>query len=369
MNLQRLLGGFAKAAALGALVAACGGVGMPTAQAQVVSTAAYFVQHNFNIVPGGNLLPAVRGRWYDHAWVREPGRALFDVNPNVQPAGWAPFGFDAQVFGNRVFNSGGVFANRGIQGFGPAGGVRVDTASVPPGPSQAFARSTISVNPFGPGGPVTGFVRSDGFATAVAAQPGVAQAYSFSTASVEVRGRALFRGRIFWGPTIRDSVSGSAFAQAQRPRRRDPINFRIFDDAGNQMLEEELLSIESEIIGDGEMTWENDQMVINAPGADFTIGMNGAFVPGASSINFQIRDNTVVTSHATGMFAGLLPGVGATGPFTFNLPTNLPVDFNLPENLGDDVEFDMGGAAYGIPGPGSAVCVMIGLTAMLRRRR
>jgi hypothetical protein len=368
MKLGTLLGRLTNAAVCAALVTACGGVNTPEARAQVVSTNSYFVQHNFNFFPGGNLLPAVRGRWYDHAWVREPGRAAFDVTPAAQPAGWAPFGRDALIIGNQVFNTGGVLANRGIQPFGPAGGVRVDTAVVPPGPSQAFARSTISVNPFGPGGPVTGFVRSDGFASAVMTQVGTANAYSFSTSSVEVRGRALFAGRVIWGPTIRDTVAGSAFAQASRQRRRDPIYFRIFDDLGNQQLEEELLSIESEILGDGAMTWEDDQMVINAPGADFTIDMDGPFVIGGGSLNFQVRDNAVVTSIATGIFAGLLPGLGATGPFAFSLPTNLDLQYNLPTNLGDDVEFDFGGGSD-VPAPGSIACVIAGIGIALRRRR
>jgi hypothetical protein len=319
----------------------------PDANAQIIATSSYFVQHNFFIFPGGNLLPSVRGRWYDHAWVREPGRAVAQVNPVVQPGVWGPFARDWLVFGGLVFNGGGVFANRGTAVFGAGGGARVDTATVPPGPSQAFARSTIVVNPYGPGGPVSGFVRSDGFAQAFVPFGGRAEAWSFSTATVEVRGRRWFFGRILWGPTIRDTVSGSASARAER--RRDPIVVRVRDNAGNVTLESNLLEIDTQLHGDGEMNFENGQMFIGAPGADFKVNMTSPFTLQQGTIDLQVRDGTVVVSESTGVFAGMIPPVGTPVPIVFTMPPQIEIDYQLPQGPAEDVEFDMGGGSNDLP--------------------
>jgi hypothetical protein len=325
--------------------------GPSDAHAQAVSSSSYFIQHNFRIFPGGNLLPAVRGLWHDHAWVIEPGRAMFQVNPAAQPAGWNRFGMDWLIGPNLVVNQGAPFpvlANRGIVGIGPGGILRVDTAVVPPGPSQAFARSTISVNPYGPGGPVTGFVRSDGFATAVALVPGlVSRAWSFSMASVEVRGRFGFFGFIFWGPVIRDTVGGSAAAQAfvPRQRRRDPIDFRFLGPDNQVLFEDNLLTIESEILSDGEMNWEDNALVIQAPDADFIIRTNQRWVQNHGTVNLKVRDGVVVESDDEGFFEGRLPPLGTHVPLTIPLESEFPIQYALPSQFGDDIEFDLGGGS------------------------
>ncbi|MDX2147003.1 MAG: GC-type dockerin domain-anchored protein [Planctomycetota bacterium] len=322
-------------------------IATPTASAQVISQS-YFIQHNFTFFPGGNLLPSVVGRWYDHAWIREPGHNVFSVSPAAQPGPWAAFGFDWLVFGGNVFNSGGVFCNRGAVGFGPAGGTRVDLANVPLGPSSAFARSTIRVNPFGVGTPVSGFVRSEGNVTVVGRGN---SGWSFSTATVEVRARRMFFGRILWGPVLRDTVGGSALV------RVDPIIARVRNADGQVTLESSLLDIKSRVDGppfglpeNAGISWENNIATITAPEAELRIDLPGEFTPQRGSLNIQVRNGALELVERTGIFQNIqLPPPGTPIPFEFFLPSEIAIDFNLPQTLGDDVEFDMGGGSNETP--------------------
>lgn len=64
-------------------VIAAGTVFAPGASGQIQQSS-YFMQHNFRIFPGGNMLPVVQERWYDHAFVRELNKAAFQVTPVPQ---------------------------------------------------------------------------------------------------------------------------------------------------------------------------------------------------------------------------------------------------------------------------------------------
>ncbi|NUQ52987.1 MAG: hypothetical protein HUU19_09860 [Phycisphaerales bacterium] len=135
-------------------------------------------------------------------------------------------------------------------------------------------------------------------------------------------------------------------------------------------LEEQLLSIESELFGDGDLEWADTGQFSMIGDGEVQVSMNANYISNPSSMLFRVENGVVTQSMGTGLFAGLLPTLGSSGTsFNFTLPSELTLNYTLPAFNGD-VEFDFGGAGGGtIPAPGSAAVIAIaGLVAMRRRR-
>jgi hypothetical protein len=181
-----------------------------------VAASTYNVQHNFNLRPRGNVVPQVQAVYYAHAWARtfKPDCTDSDVEPAGQPLAWGAFGTDRLISQGRVRhrNGGASDATQARVAVG-AGGMALTTWTADAqgcANAKAQANSQISVNGFGAGTPITGVIRSFGFATAKAPPPRVAESYAFSMAMVEARGGRLMKnGTIRWGKVVRDVVSGS----------------------------------------------------------------------------------------------------------------------------------------------------------------
>ncbi len=133
----------------------------------------YEVGHNFVLKPGGNVVPTVTAKYFEHAWVLDPGLRS-NVNPLPQFPGFDNGGFELVDNRGRVFNHSRNGANNGQVNIGsflvPAAGIPVPglvrTAFVPPPTNTAEANSRFIVNPFGIGGPIAGKIQVDGFAEA-----------------------------------------------------------------------------------------------------------------------------------------------------------------------------------------------------------
>ena len=91
----------------------------------------------------------------------------------------------------------------------------------------------------------------------------------------------------------------------------------------------------------GSFSWSGDMFDLNATYFDFTLQMNSAFTTEQGTIDFHVRNSLVTTSSASGMFAGLLPGVGSSGNFSVPFAKDLTLNYDLG-NMGGpnaDVSF------------------------------
>jgi hypothetical protein len=306
-----------------------------TASAQ----ASYDVRHRFRFRPGGNVT-AVQDRLRTHARVDPPPAVDDKFVVNAVPPAGAADDLVSFLVGNN---------------------------------SAALAHANATVNPFVPGGLVTGTIRADGSAVVFdRRQRGAADA--FSAAEVRVRGGRLLRnGSVLWGPILSSSVAGSASA-----RGRDPWAFTVLDLDTGDLFEGTLLSIDLDL-GQGQYDWDSDAGFFSLDAQDFTfnIDMSSAFTNVNGTLDFGVTNGVVTQSVATGIFAGILPGVGSPGSFTVPFAP-IEFDYDLGDFDGHDLDVSIGydgaGSAMmvGAPEPGSVVLLATGgaaLLAVARRRR
>jgi hypothetical protein len=93
-----------------------------------------------------------------------------------------------------------------------------------------------------------------------------------------------------------------------------------------------------ELIGPGTFDWDAlaGTLAVDAQSLDFLIDLTSPFVDPADrgTLDFMIRGGIVTRSTATGVFAGLLPGVGASGTFTAALDA-IDFDYDLTPLVGE----------------------------------
>jgi hypothetical protein len=124
-------------------------------------------------------------------------------------------------------------------------------------------------------------------------------------------------------------------------RQRDPIAFEVKDTSGTTLSSGTLLDVDltyqggpfsAFCINDAENCPSSFQLA--GSNFDFTISMNPEFIPNPAergNVRLSVRNRRVVRSEADGVFAGLVPGMGATAPLTF---ASLP-DFDFDYDLGE----------------------------------
>lgn len=234
--------------------------------------------------------------------------------------------------------------------------------------AKSKAQSKIQTNNFAPGN-VSGTIGVNGEAK-VTGNPG--SAFSAARSGVAVRGGKKMRnGRIKWGPLQRAQVQGQASSSVH-----DPISFDVFDPNTSTHTTGTLLSIDAFLSGHGAFDWEGNTFSLNAKYFDFTIQMNSPFTTEQGTLDFQVRNGIVMDSLGTGMFAGLLPGVGSSGNFSVPFSNDITLDYNLGNMGGNNPDvtfsFDGGGQAVaGIPEPSSLLLLgsgLLGLGGFLRKR-
>jgi hypothetical protein len=182
-------------------------------------------------------------------------------------------------------------------------------------------------------------------------------------------------GWMRWQPVLWSSVSGSASASVRWPQRRDPIRFEIFDSGGNLDEMGELMHITLDGTGDGEFTWDEaglisinpsaipgssliwEMSIMDEPGNDYIPDWNEGF------LRLAFNGEIVTECLHTGSFASwMLPGVGNVGPVQLDAETiDLAIDFGRPV----DAKI---WADTGVPEPGAAALLLLGILALAVRR-
>ena len=279
----------------------------------LAQTRTYSVQHSFNITPGGNIRPWVTGSYYDYGFVNQVGAIATNT-----------------TFGTVTVRPGGINQTFGV-------------ITWPPLPSQVQANSTVIVQPFGIGTPVTGSTRSWGSITVSGQHPVIADAQS--TTTVTVVGRARLRsGRIVWLPAITDSTQGGT------RWNNDPVMFRVKDMQTGQIVDETAVNIRTTITGNGSVSWEAGTLNVNGLDAESlsieaTVG--GPHVEQSGNMMLQIIGGLVAFSDDNGIFDGVLPPIGMPGTFMVPIIPSIILDYNLGDFNGHPLEVyvHMGGGA------------------------
>ena len=270
----------------------------------------YDVTHNLSVSPAGNPAIQVWGSYLATVAVSNPsGRASRTNTGRVQ-----------------------------IQ----SGTLRLWNAHAGPIPSEGDANARWQIN-FGLGGPVSGFARSNGWASARPPTP--SSALSQASVGIMVFARQqLPNGQIIWNPILNDWTQGMGTAVNTTPNRRvDPIVFRVKDLVTGDVVNGTLLDIKYVIDGDGSLSWEKGILSMDASqaaSATFHINMTSPYIPLPQQgyLDLVITNNIITQSDDDGIFDGLLPPVGTPGAFDMALSNNLVMDYNFGDFQGHPVD-------------------------------
>jgi len=241
----------------------------------------------------------------------------------------------------------------------------------------ADAQSTVSGTvAFGVGQPLTATVTAKGSALATKVDNRSSNAFSSARSVV---GAATLKtgsnGQINWRSRMTVEANGSA---SGRVRGKDPIEFVATDLSSGTTISGTLLDIESNITGgSGLVDWTDGVLTItgSALSGSFLIDISSPFTLQKGRVDFSFAKGIVTSSTTTGMFAGLLPGVGTSAIGTFSLgDTNLDYDFGFGSNdISLDLGFSNGGeAADAVPEPATWFLLLAGfglVGGVMRRRR
>ena len=291
----------------------------------------------------------------------------FTVTPFSVPTGpaikFVSYNWSVIAEANRV-SSLGQFGTVGSVAISPGDPQQFRTVSRASGGATATANSAARV--FGPraSGAFDAYTRAWGSAFA----PARTSAFAGSVAGLNfVLDRAFARGNITWDPSITEQVSGTAIANA---RLMDPIHFDIIDLDGGSLLGGDLLEIEADLAPDGALDWAGGTFSLDAIFFRLLIQLATPFTLQQGTVDFLVEGGVVTRSNATGIFAGLLPGVGSPG--TFSVPFGpIVFDYDLgPVPEGGSIGMSMIGGSV-VPEPATVTLVALGLAgvAALGRRR
>jgi hypothetical protein len=241
----------------------------------------------------------------------------------------------------------------------------------------ADAKSTVSGTvAFAVGQPFTATVTAKG--SAIATKVDDLSSTAFSSARSVVGAATLktgSNGQINWRSRMTVEASGGAYGHV---RGKDPIDFVASDLVSGTTVSGTLLDIESNITGgSGLVDWTDGVLTISgrALSGNFLIDISSPYTRQQGNVQFSFANGIVTSSMATGMFSGLLPGVGnsAIGAFALG-DTNLDYDFGFGSNdIGLNLGFGNGGEAQdAIPEPATWAFLIAGFGAVggvMRRRR
>lgn len=311
-----------------------------TAQAApVLAQATYSVAHSFDFRPQGDVAEVVV---YDfrHAWVNAPWLDDEEHSPGTQNPGFDIFGTDSPnpggygwrnsgIIGSFVpvlYNSWVVDATTGIN-FAFCVEAEVNSA-------RAEACNAFDIPPWSNSSPLSipGRIESYGYANAWGYDPGNPRlCYAVSTAGVGVRGGLLMaNGSIQWYPGfLFDSVGGDITDS----NLIDPIEFTATNTATGAVTEHTLLDINTTVSGQGLAEWSGNTLTVDAPRLTLDIDIPAQVIDPAQAgtMRLEVDNGVVQTAVGTGIFAGVLPPVGQTTPFTVLMP-----DITLRYDLGLD---------------------------------
>jgi hypothetical protein len=144
-------------------------------------------------------------------------------------------------------------------------------------------------------------------------------------------------------------------------------------------LQESLLfDLELHLNGEGRSSCENGDVQISGMDGDFSLVMESPYITsGTGSMSLVFSDGLVTQSEATGIFDGLLPGIGsASDAISFHLgdssgDINIDFDYGSDNINGFDATavFGNAGQAEDVPEPLTLVLLGIGAIGLRARRR
>lgn len=270
----------------------------------------------------------------------------------------------------------------GSEDFGLGGGTLSHQASSTGPFSSAVAGSSATLSPFVLGGPVSGFIRSNGQVTGK--PPGYCCA--ISSAAVKLLGNAAAaRGAILYAPNISNISNIPTFPQREDDPACphlyrilcDPVDFKVTDLKTGGVTQGSLFSVLVGGMGAGSFSWGGGVFNLNASDFDFSIKMDSPFTVQQGVANLKVVNGIITVSEGAGVFAGLFPAVGSPGDFSIPFSTDFLLNYNLGDFNGDPlaVQFTLGGAGaacVSIPEPATWMMMLMGLGAagaVLRRGR
>jgi len=316
-------------------------------------------KHQFEVTPGGNVLPEVTGYYFVHAWVIEQHRMEAEVLP-AQPATFDEYGYEVVGAGDIIYNvprAGPV--SQAFQDSFLIPSVGVGTPAMPscvlaqilPGPSQATGFSCFYVEPFAVGSNVKGTIEGGGAGIASVPGQGAAWAYAFGYAAVRVRaGNQLASGQVVWTPVLNDSVGAGGGALAVH----DPVTITVEDLNGGGVFSEVLFSMDLSPADpadprpiEGDITWNAGVFSTSVRNLRFSVTMGGLTLttPGGHG-EFEIINGVVVSSSDSGALQGTMPAVGTGVPFAIPMNNQFTIGYDatgvLPQI--DRATLDLSGA-------------------------
>ena len=158
----------------------------------------------------------------------------------------------------------------------------------------------------------------------------------------------------------------------------DPISVSFLNLDDDSLQESLLFDLELNLYGEGKSSCENGDVLISGIKGDFGLVMESPYITsGTGSMSLAFSDGLVTQSEATGIFAGLLPGIGTSSDaISFHLG-DLSGDINIDFDYGPDnvngfdatAAFGNGGFAEDVPEPFTLALFGIGAIGLRARRR
>jgi len=334
-----------------------------TVQAQDWTRDSYVVEHVFTLTPGGTVVPNVNVHYFAHVWGEQNSPQCHDyaVVPAQSSGSFAgyPVPFGDRNIGSEEYlppntvqhtGVGGVLLNADIAtaAISAAGGTSTVSATLPATCLKVRAEATCfyNVNPFGAGTPITGTIRSEGYAERDIQDDTLDVVCSFAFTDITAQGgRELLDGTIEWLSLVRDTAPVVGDTRIIS----DPIEFRVEDQVTAQVVTGTLLSIEWRPLKDfstGGLTWEGGTASVSTADGEFTVDITSPYTTQRGYLELLVSGGEVVISVDNGMFDGVLPPIGTTVPFSFSLSNTTTIDYDLGDFDGHsvDVSLDFGGA-------------------------
>lgn len=340
----------------------CVGAGLIAGTGKPASAArSYDVEHKWWLTVAGGIPQNLTGTWrhFEHAW--DLNVPASDWYPRAQPPNFSPYGVDYIWPGDNkhVYNrgeNGMCYANEAVESISYGSGGH----GVWAGSSVANTSWSIQQQ----GSMLAGSNRAWG-AVGVA-NFGTMFAFSESKLNLKSGVADMRTGQLVWQPLWSDTASGTAAI--------DPIDVTITDADDIELLTDTLVDIEHKLHRgtslDSTFGWKDGWLFADGVlDGTFSAVVESPYVPAAErgSALLKIENGIVTESEDSGIFAGLLPGVGTPGTFNVPFVNQITLDYSYP-NIGENIAIELAGAGSA-PEPATLSLLMLGGVALLRRRQ
>ena len=252
----------------------------------------------------------------------------------------------------------------GNSAFGPNAGGNGSVDTGPQNANPAWSESTAAYSAAVNG---TGWVESKGWG-ALNAPSGGTWVYADSQSTLRLnRGTASRNGNVRWSPSWTTITAGTSHVG-------DPIDIGFLNLDDNTYQTSRLFDLEVNLNGPGTSTDENGNITISGRDGSFSLVMDSPYITsGIGTITLSFSGGLVTESDATGIYAGLLPGVGSgSDAISFHIGDgqgNVDIDFDYgPDNVNGfdaDATFANSGSWSEVPEPSTLTLLGIGAVGLL----